>query len=96
MIHGGIGREDRRAIQESFLHDPEVQILLANDAASEGINLQRAHLMVNYDLPWNPKPHRAEVRAHSPNRADRGLSSLESDSGGDQGGRCLSHPAGET
>ena len=54
MIHGGIGREDRRAIQESFLHDPEVQILLANDAASEGINLQRAHLMVNYDLPWNP------------------------------------------
>ena len=54
MIHGGIGREDRRAIQESFLHDPEVQILLATDAASEGINLQRAHLMVNYDLPWNP------------------------------------------
>ena len=54
MIHGGIGREDRRAIQDSFLHDPEVLILLANDAASEGINLQRAHLMVNYDLPWNP------------------------------------------
>ena len=54
MIHGGIGREDRRAIQESFLHDPEVQILLATDAASEGINLQRAHLMVNFDLPWNP------------------------------------------
>ena len=54
MIHGGIGREDRRAIQESFLHDPEVKVLLANDAASEGINLQRAHLMVNYDLPWNP------------------------------------------
>ena len=54
MIHGGIGREDRRAIQESFLHDPDVKIFLANDAASEGINLQRAHLMVNYDLPWNP------------------------------------------
>ena len=54
MIHGGIGREERRAIQESFLHDPHVQILLATDAASEGINLQRAHLMVNYDLPWNP------------------------------------------
>ena len=53
-IHGGKGREERRAIQESFLHDPEVQILLATDAASEGINLQRAHLMVNYDLPWNP------------------------------------------
>jgi superfamily II DNA or RNA helicase len=53
-IHGGMGREDRRKSQESFLHDPEVQILLATDAAGEGINLQRAHLMVNYDLPWNP------------------------------------------
>jgi hypothetical protein len=28
--------------------------LIATDAAGEGINLQRAHLMVNYDLPWNP------------------------------------------
>ncbi len=54
MIHGGIGREDRLKIQESFKHDPEVQVLLATDAAGEGINLQRAHLMVNYDLPWNP------------------------------------------
>ena len=54
VIHGGVGREDRRRAQESFLHDPVVKILLANDAASEGINLQRAHLMVNYDLPWNP------------------------------------------
>ena len=40
--------------QESFRHDPEVQVLVATDAAGEGINLQRAHLMVNYDLPWNP------------------------------------------
>jgi len=40
--------------QEAFRHDPEVQVLLATDAAGEGINLQRAHLMVNYDLPWNP------------------------------------------
>jgi SNF2 family DNA or RNA helicase len=54
MIHGGMGREDRKKAQESFLHDPEVQVLLATDAAGEGINLQRAHLMVNYDLPWNP------------------------------------------
>ncbi|MBN2449603.1 MAG: DEAD/DEAH box helicase, partial [Lentisphaeria bacterium] len=54
IIHGGIGREDRRKAQERFLHDPEVQVLLATDAAGEGINLQRAHLMVNYDLPWNP------------------------------------------
>ena len=54
QIHGGMGREQRRIAQESFLHDPDVQILLATDAAGEGINLQRAHLMVNYDLPWNP------------------------------------------
>ncbi len=54
VIHGGLGREERRKAQESFLHDPEVQVLAATDAAGEGINLQRAHLMVNYDLPWNP------------------------------------------
>ncbi|MBI4332981.1 MAG: DUF3883 domain-containing protein [Chloroflexi bacterium] len=54
IMHGGIGREDRLKAQESFRHDPEVQVLLATDAAGEGINLQRAHLMVNYDLPWNP------------------------------------------
>jgi superfamily II DNA or RNA helicase len=53
-IHGGIGREDRRKAQEAFIHDKDVQILVATDAAGEGINLQRAHLMVNYDLPWNP------------------------------------------
>src|ERR1700691_4157556 len=54
LIHGGMGREERMKAQESFRHDPEVQVLLATDAAGEGINLQRAHLMVNYDLPWNP------------------------------------------
>src|SRR6202030_55027 len=53
-IHGGMGREERMKKQEAFRHDPEVKILLATDAAGEGINLQRAHLMVNYDLPWNP------------------------------------------
>ncbi len=54
IIHGGVGREDRTKIQEAFRYDPEVRVLLATDAAGEGINLQRAHLMVNYDLPWNP------------------------------------------
>jgi superfamily II DNA or RNA helicase len=53
-IHGGLGREERMKAQEAFRHDPEVKVLLATDAAGEGINLQRAHLMVNYDLPWNP------------------------------------------
>jgi Helicase conserved C-terminal domain len=49
-----MGCEERLKAQESFRHDPEVQVLLATDAAGEGINLQRAHLIVNYDLPWNP------------------------------------------
>ena len=53
-IHGGTQREDRRAVQERFTHDPTCQVLVATDAAGEGLNLQRAHLMVNYDLPWNP------------------------------------------
>jgi superfamily II DNA/RNA helicase len=53
-IHGGIGREERRTVQERFTQDKDVHILVATDAAGEGINLQRAHLMVNYDLPWNP------------------------------------------
>ena len=54
IIHGGMGREERLKAQESFKHDPQVKVLIATDAAGEGINLQRAHLMVNYDLPWNP------------------------------------------
>jgi superfamily II DNA or RNA helicase len=54
-IHGGTPRERRRQAQESFENDPEVLVLMATDAAGEGINLhKRAHLMVNYDLPWNP------------------------------------------
>src|SRR3984893_8909088 len=53
-IHGGMGRQERMTTQDSFRHDPEVKVLLATDAAGEGINLQRAHMMVNYDLPWNP------------------------------------------
>jgi superfamily II DNA or RNA helicase len=54
VIHGGLGREDRKKAQEAFTQDKEVMVLVATDAAGEGINLQRAHLMVNYDLPWNP------------------------------------------
>ena len=53
-IHGGLGREERKKAEESFKQDKDVFILVATDAAGEGINLQRAHLMVNYDLPWNP------------------------------------------
>src|SRR5438876_1855577 len=53
-IHGGMSREERAKAQASFTQEKDVQVLVATDAAGEGINLQRAHLMVNYDLPWNP------------------------------------------
>ena len=55
VIHGSVPRDRRRATIAAFNDDPAVRFLLANDAAGEGVNLQRgAHLMVNYDLPWNP------------------------------------------
>ena len=53
-IHGGLSREDRRQVQMSFSSNPEVQVLVATDAAGEGVNLQCANVMVNFDLPWNP------------------------------------------
>lgn len=53
-IHGGLNRRERRNIEEKFKHDKKVSILVATDAAGEGINLQAAHLMINYDLSWNP------------------------------------------
>jgi len=53
VIHGGVPRQQRRAAVAAFNDDPRVRVLIANDAAGEGVNLQRgAHLMVNYDLPW--------------------------------------------
>lgn len=53
-IHGGMLRDERRKVQAAFVQDKDILVLVATDAAGEGINLQRAHLMVNYDLPWNP------------------------------------------
>ncbi|MFD3166810.1 helicase-related protein [Herpetosiphon sp. NSE202] len=53
-IHGGVSRAERLANEAAFREHPDVVVLVATDAAGEGINLQRAHLMINYDLPWNP------------------------------------------
>ncbi|MCG9128544.1 DUF3883 domain-containing protein [Candidatus Poribacteria bacterium] len=52
VIHGKIPHEKRVEAQETFRNN--AQILLATEAAGEGINLQFCHLMINYDLPWNP------------------------------------------
>ena len=54
VIHGGVPREARRKVVERFMQDRDLLVLIANDAAGEGVNLQRGYLMVNYDLPWNP------------------------------------------
>jgi len=53
-IHGDVTRDRRTRAVDAFMNDPTVLVLVANDAAGEGVNLQRAHLLVNYDLPWNP------------------------------------------
>lgn len=54
QIAGGMKQEDRRAAQAEFKRADGAQILVATDAAGEGINLQFCRLMVNYDIPWNP------------------------------------------
>ncbi len=53
-ISGDTNRDERRKVQEEFRNNSEVLVLVATDAAGEGVNLQNANLMVNYDLPWNP------------------------------------------
>lgn len=54
VIEGKTKRDARREIQEKFRNDDGARILLATDAAGEGVNLQCASMMINYDLPWNP------------------------------------------
>ena len=51
-IHGGMRLEDRIGAETVFRN--ETDILVATEAAGEGINLQFCNLMINYDLPWNP------------------------------------------
>jgi superfamily II DNA/RNA helicase len=52
-IHGGMEMEER-VRQEEYFKKPEVRLMVATDAAGEGLNLQFCHLMINYELPWNP------------------------------------------
>lgn len=54
-IHGGTKREERKKAKEIFEQDEKCVFLVATDAAGEGVNLHKnAHLLINYDLPWNP------------------------------------------
>ena len=58
MIYGGMDGDDREAVKAAFQADPSlspVRILLATDAASEGIDLQnQCHRLVHMEIPWNP------------------------------------------
>ncbi len=51
-IHGGMKLEERVDAEAIFKN--KTQVMVATEAAGEGINLQFCHLMINYDLPWNP------------------------------------------
>lgn len=51
-IHGGMNPHERKRAQDDFHYTK--QVCIATEAAGEGINLQFCHLMINYDLPWNP------------------------------------------
>ena len=58
-IHGGMrpGSRDEvgsRLYTEQQFRDGNVQVLVATEAAGEGINLQCCHILFNYDIPWNP------------------------------------------
>ena len=54
VIHGDVDKDQRADIEDEFNHG-ESRLLFATDAASEGIDLQHScHIMVNYELPWNP------------------------------------------
>jgi superfamily II DNA or RNA helicase len=56
-IHGGLSPQERKERERTFQREAEnggAQICVATEAAGEGINLQFCHLMINYDMPWNP------------------------------------------
>jgi superfamily II DNA or RNA helicase len=58
LLYGGMRDEERKQVKAAFQASPQespVRILLATDAASEGIDLQRhCHRLVHYEIPWNP------------------------------------------
>ena len=54
MIHGLVELSEREQLIDEFLTKPEVAVLLSSEVGSEGLDLQQASVVVNYDLPWNP------------------------------------------
>ena len=54
IIRGGMSLWEKKQSMVSFRDNPSVRFLISTEAGGEGINLQFAHIMINYDLPWNP------------------------------------------
>ena len=54
MIHGGVPMDDRERAIDDFLERTDAPVLLASEVGGEGIDLQAASVLFNYDLPWNP------------------------------------------
>ena len=51
-LNGSLDLDSRGRVQQEFARD--ARILVSTDAGGEGLNLQFAHIVINYDLPWNP------------------------------------------
>ena len=54
VIHGQISVPDREVVIEDFLERDDIPVLLTSEVGGEGLDLQRASIVINYDLPWNP------------------------------------------
>lgn len=52
ILNGGMGIEERNAAMQEFRN--QTNIFISTDAGGEGLNLQFANIIINYDLPWNP------------------------------------------
>jgi len=53
-VHGGVPVGEREAVLDPFKTDLSVNVLVTSDVSAEGVDLQMACVMFNYDLPWNP------------------------------------------
>jgi superfamily II DNA or RNA helicase len=51
-LNGSMDMEGRKRVQDAFAKD--ARILISTDAGGEGLNLQFCHVVINYDIPWNP------------------------------------------
>jgi len=51
-LNGSMNMDERKRVQESFAED--ARVLISTDAGGEGLNLQFCHVVINYDIPWNP------------------------------------------